>query len=97
MIVLIAKYVVKPGNGNAVAAALQRMAPLVAATEPGCTLYHACRSQDNPDVFLLYEQYVDMAALEAHRHTPHFKAIIEETIMPLLEKCERERYTLVAG
>ena len=45
----------------------------MAAGEPGCTLYHANRSTENPDLFLLYEHYRDQAALAAHRETPHFK------------------------
>jgi quinol monooxygenase YgiN len=97
MIVLVAKYVVKPGQGDAVDAALRRMAPLVKASEPGCTLYHANRNADNPDLFLLYEHYVDQAALVAHRETPHFKEIIEGTIVPMLDRREREFYTLVVS
>ena len=97
MIVLVAKYTVKPGQGDQVAAALRRMAPLVAAGEPGCTLYHANRSTENPDLFLLYEHYRDQEALAAHRETPHFKEIIEGTIIPLLEKRERKLYTLAVG
>jgi len=97
MIVLVAKYHVKPGHGDAVAAALREMAPLVQAGEPGCTLYHANRSTENPDQFLLYEHYADEAALQAHRETPHFKAIIEGKIVPLLDKRERELYEPVGG
>ena len=97
MIVLVAKYIVKPGQGDAVEAALRRMAPLVKAGEPGCTLYHANRAADNPDLFLLYEHYADQAALAAHRETPHFKEIIEGTIVPLLDRRERELYTLVVN
>jgi len=97
MIVLIARYYGKPGQGDTIEAALKRVAPLVREREPGCTLYHVSRSQDNPDNFLLYEQYVDEVALLAHRETPHFKEIIEGTIMPVLEKRERELYTLVVG
>jgi quinol monooxygenase YgiN len=97
MIVLVARYHGKPGQGDAIQAALKQMAPRVAADEPGCKLYHACRSQENPDLFLLYEQYMDEAALLAHRETSHFKEIIEGTIVPLLEKRERELYTLVVG
>jgi quinol monooxygenase YgiN len=92
MIVLTAKYFVKAGRGDEVEAALRRMAPLVKAGEPGCRLYHANRSAENRDLFLLYEQYTDQAALEAHRSTPHFKEIIEGTIVPLLDKRERELY-----
>ena len=97
MIVLVARYHGKPGQGDAIEAALKQMAPRVAQDEPGCNLYQASRSQENPDNFLLYEQYVDEAALLAHRETPHFKEIIEGTIVPLLEKRERELYTLVVG
>ena len=97
MIVLVAKYTVKAGQGDQVAAALKRMAPLVAAGEPGCTLYHANRSTENPDLFLLYEHYRDEAALAAHRETPHFKEIIEGTIVPMLERRERELYGPVVG
>ena len=97
MIVLVAHYYGKPGQGDTIEAALKQMAPRVAADEPGCKLYHASRSQENPDLFLLYEHYVDEAALLNHRETPHFKEIIEGTIMPLLEKRERELYTLVVG
>jgi autoinducer 2-degrading protein len=97
MIVLVAKYTVKAGQGDVVEAALKRMAPLVKAGEPGCTLYHANRASDNPDLFLLYEHYRDQAALAAHRETPHFKEIIEGTIVPLLDKRERELYTLVVS
>jgi quinol monooxygenase YgiN len=66
------------------------MAPLVKEHEPGCLLYHANRARENPDLFILYEQYQDGAALEAHRETPHFKRLIEGTIVPLLDKRERE-------
>ena len=97
MIVLVAKYQVKPGRGDDVAAALQRMAPLVKASEPSCKLYHACRAQNDPDQFLLYEHYEDEAALQAHRETPHFKEIIEGTVVPLLEQRERELYELAVS
>jgi quinol monooxygenase YgiN len=97
MIVLVARYQAKPGHGDEVEAALKQMAPLVKAHEPGCGLYQANRSRENPDQFLLYEQYVDEAALAAHRETPHFKQIIEGTIVPMLETREREFYNLVVG
>ena len=95
MIVLTAKYVAKTGKGDEVEGLLRRMAPLVTANEPGCKVYHANRSTDNPDIFLLYEHYADQAALDAHRNTRHFKEIIEGVIVPLLEKRERELYQSV--
>jgi quinol monooxygenase YgiN len=94
MIVLVAKYHVQPGKRDEVVAALKRMAPLVKQHEPGCKLYHANISTENPDLILLYEHYADQQAFAGHRETPHFQEIIEGTIVPMLEKRERELYEL---
>ena len=40
--------------------------------EPGCRLFMVSRSVENPHAFTLTEIYDDMAALEAHRLTPHY-------------------------
>ncbi len=40
--------------------------------EPGCRTYEIHRAKDDPRTFLLYEQYDDEAAIEAHRASPHF-------------------------
>ena len=41
--------------------------------EPGCVSYIPHQIQDDPDTILIYEQYRDPKALEAHRETAHFK------------------------
>jgi len=92
-VVLTARYTVKAGNVEAVLAALRRMAPLVRENEPGCITYHVNRANDDPNVLLLYEEYADQAALDAHASSPHFKEIILGTIVPLLERRERELFT----
>jgi quinol monooxygenase YgiN len=53
-------------------------------------------SQDEPDAFFLYEQYVDQAAFDAHRETDHFKVIVQERIAPMLEERRAEVYILLA-
>jgi quinol monooxygenase YgiN len=40
--------------------------------EPGCVSYIAHFVSDDPNTVLIYEQYKDDAALEAHRNTTHF-------------------------
>jgi (4S)-4-hydroxy-5-phosphonooxypentane-2,3-dione isomerase len=97
MIVLVAKYRGTPGSGDVILISLQKMAQLVTEREPGCFLYQASRSTEDPDSFLLYEQYTDENALIAHRQTAHFKEIIEGTILPLLEERQREIYNLVVA
>lgn len=97
MIVLIAKYHVKPGKTEDVLEVLRKMKPLVERDEPGCALYQASRSTERDDFIMLYEHYRDEAALAAHRETPHFKELIEGTVIPMLEKRERELYRLEIG
>lgn len=41
--------------------------------EPGCVTYVPHRLQDDPDMVLIYEQYRDDAATDAHRQSEHFK------------------------
>lgn len=41
--------------------------------EPGCISYIPHQLQDDPDTILIYEQYRDPQALEAHRASDHFK------------------------
>ena len=94
-VVLTARFTVKPGNMAAVLAALERMIGLMRANEPGCVHYLVNHSKDHPDELLLFEEYVDQAALEAHAATPHFKEIVLGTIVPLLAKREREYFTPV--
>ena len=40
--------------------------------EPGCVSDIPHTVESDPDTVLIYEQYRDEAALEAHRATPHF-------------------------
>ena len=91
MVTVVAQYQVKAGRGSEVADAL---APHIAATraEPGCVTFVAYRANDDPDRFLLYEQYVDEDAFQAHRRTPHFVKYVEGLIVPLLERRDWQRY-----
>jgi quinol monooxygenase YgiN len=41
--------------------------------EPGCVTYVPTELADNPNMVLIFEQYKDDAALEAHRASGHFR------------------------
>jgi len=41
--------------------------------EPGCVNYVAHTVESDPDTVVIYEQYRDAEALEAHRSSPHFE------------------------
>jgi quinol monooxygenase YgiN len=40
--------------------------------ETGCVNYVPHSVESDPDTIVIYEQYRDSAAAEAHRQTPHF-------------------------
>jgi quinol monooxygenase YgiN len=41
--------------------------------EPGCVSYIPHTVESEPDTVLIYEQYRDAAAVDAHRASAHFK------------------------
>jgi quinol monooxygenase YgiN len=60
------------GDREKVAEILRALAP-ASRMEPGCVSYIAHFAEGEPATVLIYEQYVDEAALEHHRNSPHFK------------------------
>ncbi len=54
------------------------LAPLAEASraEPGCVTYIPHWLRDEPNTLLLYEQYTDQAAADAHRATAHFAEFV---------------------
>jgi len=93
MVTLIVRYEPHPGTGDAIAAALAKQ---VAASrkEPGCVQFLAYRSFEDPDHFILYEQYADDDALAAHRETPHYLEM-QRTVAPMLAGRQRGLYAEV--
>ena len=73
-LIVVANLRAAPGKGNALAALLTEQCGVVRATEPGCVAYRLHRATGDPDLFLFYEAYVDDAAFEAHRQSPHLAA-----------------------
>ncbi len=68
-VVLAVRWVAREGESDTVEEILRRMAPLSRA-EPGCVQYEVHRQADDPNTFVLFERYVDEAALEAHTREP---------------------------
>jgi quinol monooxygenase YgiN len=65
-----------------------------ARQEPGCVTFIPHQLQADPDTVVIYEQYRDEAAAEAHRQSPHFK---KYAIGVLYQKMrERAREDLIA-
>ncbi len=94
MIVLVATYVAREGEGEAIEAALREMIRHT-RQEPGCLTYTAQRSVEDPRKYLLYEQYADQAALDAHSNADYFQKYVLGEIRPRLESRVREFYDVV--
>ena len=94
-VVLIASWVANEGEEERVLGLLQELAP-VSREEPGCLLYQPCRARDEPRRFLIFEVYADQAALEAHGESEHFRRLVLDQALPLLESRERSYYETIA-
>ena len=69
MVVLVVTWMAKVGREAEMAAVFSKLTE-ESRKEPGCVMYVAHRHKTEPRRFLVYEQYKDDAALEAHRATP---------------------------
>jgi quinol monooxygenase YgiN len=83
---------VREGQLDAAIAIIARFVP-EARKEPGLELLTVQRDNADPSRFLFYEIYANAAAFEAHQETPHFKAMIMEQAIPLLQHRARVMYT----
>jgi quinol monooxygenase YgiN len=96
MIVIMADYYTKEGQDDAVAAVLREMSAYSNSdAEPGCAMYIVNRATDDPRHFLLYEQYYDQPAFDAHTETEMFKTKILGTVVPMLESRVRSYWDVV--
>ena len=57
---------------------------LASRQEPGCVTYVAHFTAGDPGVVFIYEQYVDEAALQAHRSSHHFREYGEQGFYRLM-------------
>ncbi|HEY6968846.1 MAG TPA: putative quinol monooxygenase [Candidatus Angelobacter sp.] len=94
MIVLKVDMLVKPGTEENCKEYI-RILQEHSRKEPGCLMYIGHQSIDDPRRFLLYEQYKDKAALDAHRNAPYFKQYVNGGLDPIVEQRSRELYTTI--
>lgn len=67
-----------------------RTLTLASRQEPGCVSYIPHIVEGNPDMVLIYEQYRDTAAAEAHRHSEHFKKYAVGVLYQKMRERSRE-------
>ena len=94
MYAIIARFRVQPGHVDDVIAALNEAA-VASRQEPGCHFYDANQDTTDPNVIVMYEQYDDETAFQAHLDSDHFKATVAARVVPYLESRARETFTVV--
>jgi autoinducer 2-degrading protein len=95
MFVLLVHFVVRPGAEVEAKDFIRKMEENT-RREPGCRLYIASQSHADPRRFIFYEQYVDEAALDAHRAAPYFSAYVTNGLAKLMENRSSETFTTVS-
>jgi quinol monooxygenase YgiN len=77
MITIVATLKVKAGSEDKLINALNKAAEQV-KNEPGNSRYELYRSAADPTTFIVYEDYADLAAIEAHANAPYIKELFAE-------------------
>lgn len=71
---VIATIEVQEGKNAEFESIFRELTEQVLTNEAGCTLYALNRSQSNPQVYRVLEQYKSQEDLQAHGQTEYFKA-----------------------
>jgi quinol monooxygenase YgiN len=64
--------------------------------EPGCVSYDPHIVEGEPDTVVIYEQYKDQKAVEAHRASAHFREYVVGGLYQMMLDRQVENLTLVA-
>jgi quinol monooxygenase YgiN len=80
---LTVEFKVKAGKEKDFEAAF---APCLVATrkEPGCVAYYLNRDPDEPSVYVMYEHFKSVAAIEEHLKQKHTETLLK-TVIPMCE------------
>jgi quinol monooxygenase YgiN len=92
--VIVARWKAREGEGETIASILRDLVP-ECRREPGVRQFIAHRSHDNPNDFLIYEQYENEQAFIDHQQTVHFKTMVLERAVPLLAHRERLPFAIL--
>jgi quinol monooxygenase YgiN len=88
---VIARYRISAGQEEEVHALLARLAR-ASRDEPDNLAFEAFRNLDDSRSVVLLERYASRDALDAHRETPHFQALVVDQIIPRLDSRVVETY-----
>lgn len=80
MMTFLARMKIKKGKEADFVALARKLTAEVQAKEPETLAYEFFKLRDDPMAYAVYEQFANEQAEEAHRNTPHFKALAPDLI-----------------
>ena len=93
---VFARWKVKEGNRQTVLKLLKEVSSET-TREKGNLFYTIHQSQADANTLILFEGYVDEVAQKEHMNAEHFKRVLVEQIVPLLEEREVILTTSIEG
>jgi quinol monooxygenase YgiN len=82
-LIVVARWQASAADLPQVLALVDELRPASLA-EPGCLGYEVYQNVGTPGSLLLLERYRDAAALEAHKQSAHYQALVVGRVLPLL-------------
>ena len=92
MVVLVVSWMAKAGREKDVVSVFTKLSE-ESRKETGCVMYLVHQHKTEPRRFLVYEQYKDDGALEAHRASAHFLQYAKKELPKLGERVEGNLYS----
>jgi quinol monooxygenase YgiN len=95
MISFTVRMTFRPDDREELAQVLRELTRL-SRQEPGCVSYIPHYVESDPDTILIYEQYKDEAAADAHRASPHFAQYAIGVLYQKMLERSKEMLTAIA-
>jgi quinol monooxygenase YgiN len=95
MISFTVRMTFRPDDREEIAQVLRELTRL-SRQEPGCVSYIPHQVESDPDTILIYEQYKDEAAADAHRASSHFAEYAIGVLYQKMLERSREMLTAIA-
>jgi autoinducer 2-degrading protein len=92
MLIQSVQFTFAPEDGDKAVAILRELRE-ASRKEEGVIAFEVARSQEKPNVFALWEEYRDEAALDFHKATEHYNRLVLDGVRPLAR--ERSGVTAV--
>ncbi len=85
MLIQSVQFTFAPGDGDKAEAILRELRE-ASRKEEGVIAFEVARSQEKPNVFVLWEEYRNEAALDFHKATEHYNRLVLNGVRPLAQE-----------